>query len=90
MAIKIVESVVGNMEQDDENARESLVAASMSHPNVVRRNANHPLIWGSTGRSGFKGLGFSVGATRHLVESVTRTPMPAGAHRKQTLCTTST
>lgn len=36
MAIKIVESVGGNMEQDEENARESLVAASVSHPNVVR------------------------------------------------------
>lgn len=39
VAIKIVESVGGNMEQDDENARESLVAASVSHPNVVRPNA---------------------------------------------------
>ena len=35
VAIKIVESAVGNMAQDDETARESLVAASVSHPNVV-------------------------------------------------------
>ena len=36
VAIKIIERTVGNMEQEDESARESLVAASVSHPNVVR------------------------------------------------------
>ena len=36
VAIKIVERALGNMDQEDENAREALVAASVSHPNVVR------------------------------------------------------
>lgn len=46
MAIKIVESAVSNMEQDNESARESLVAASVSHPNVVRPpDANYSLAW---------------------------------------------
>jgi hypothetical protein len=36
VAIKIVERALGNMDQEDENAREALVAASVSHPNVVK------------------------------------------------------
>jgi len=35
VAIKIVERALGDVDQEDENAREALVAASVSHPNVV-------------------------------------------------------
>jgi len=35
VAIKVVERALGDVDQEDENAREALVAASVSHPNVV-------------------------------------------------------